>query len=328
MRKDIKAHIDICHTCSSTKGFIHVPVPMLNYPTPAGPWDTIAVDLLKLPITRCGNQYLFVATDNFSRFSVLVPLPDKSAQIVARALLDNVICLFTTPKVLLSDNGKELINDVLQSLCQLFHVKKCNILPFRPSSNSVVERHNWKILNTLRSLIPDNDTLWDTYTSQVMTSLNSTINKSISETPHYIIFLQNKRLPYDVLSQSPAPVYNLDDYVKVKVSTFQKIHQRIQQSLVISKAEMLLYHNKSASNFSLNIGDIVYSVKHVKTSKLNPNFEGTFRVIAKETGNKVRLLNLSDFLERVSHLDSLKRVSSGLDYEKTSLHSTPFSHLF
>ncbi len=178
VRKDINAHVDVCHTCCSTKGTIHAPVPMLNYPTPAGPWDAIAIDLLKLSITQNGNQYLFVANDHFSRFSVLVPLPDKSAQTVAGALLDNVICPFTTPKVLLF--GKEFINDVFQSLCQLFRIKKCNILPYRPSANGLIERHDRKILNTLRSLIPDNDTLWDTYTPQVMASLNSTITHAFS----------------------------------------------------------------------------------------------------------------------------------------------------
>lgn len=55
---------------------------------------------------------------------------------------------------------------------------------------------------------------------------------------------------------------------------------------------MLLYHDKSALDFTLNIGDIVYSLKHVKTSKLSLKLEGPFRVIVKETGNKVKILNL------------------------------------
>lgn len=78
---------------------------------------------------------------------------------------------------------------------------------------------------------------------------------------------------------------------------------------------MLLYHNKSASNFSLDKGGIVYSLVEVKHSKLDQKFEGHFRVIAKEHGNKVKLLNLKDHSQTTAHLDSLKKVHSGLDCE-------------
>ncbi|KAK4322805.1 hypothetical protein Pmani_006471 [Petrolisthes manimaculis] len=250
MRRDINNHIDLCHTCARTKGNIHPHVPILSYPVPSSPWDVIAIDLLKLPLTE-----------------------------------------------------------------REFNIKKANVLPYRPSANGLVERHNRKILNTLRSLVPDTNTLWDTYTPQVMASLNSTINKSISETPHYILFVQDKRLPYELLAKKPNPVYNMDEFVKTNVHTFQQIHQRIQHSLALSKADMLLYHNKSASNFSLEIGDIVYSLVEVKHSKLDPKFDGPFRVIAKEHGNKVKLLKLKNHTETTAHLDSLKKVHSGLDCE-------------
>ncbi|KAK4326756.1 hypothetical protein Pmani_002773 [Petrolisthes manimaculis] len=315
MRRDINNHIDLCHTCARTKGNIHPHVPILSYPIPSSPWDVIAIDLLKLPITERGNQYMLVCVDHFSRFSVLVPIPNKAAQTVARAILNYVICPFTTPKVILSDNGTEFVNQVLISLCKEFNIKKANVLPYRSSANGLVERHNRKILNTLRSLVPDTNTLWDTYTPQVMASLNSTINKSISETPHYILFAQDKRLPYELLAKKPNPVYNMDDFVKSNVHTFQQIHQRIQHSLALSKADMLLYHNKSTSNFSLEIGDIVYSLVEVKHSKLDPKFDGPFRVIAKEHGNKVKLLKLKNHTETTAHLDSIKKVHSGLDCE-------------
>ncbi|KAK4321769.1 hypothetical protein Pmani_007398 [Petrolisthes manimaculis] len=250
MRRDINNHIDLCHTCARTKGNIHPHVPILSYPVPSSPWDVIAIDLLKLPLTE-----------------------------------------------------------------REFNIKKANVLPYRTSANGLVERHNRKILNTLRSLVPDTNTLWDTYTPQVMASLNSTINKSISETPHYILFAQDKRLPYELLAKKPNPVYNMDDFVKTNVHTFQQIHQRIQHSLALSKADMLLYHNKSASNFSLEIGDIVYSLVEVKHSNLDPKFDGPFRVIAKEHGNKVKLLKLKNHTETTAHLDSLKKVHSGLDCE-------------
>ena len=132
-------------------------------------------------------------------------------------------------------------------------------MPYRPSFNGLVERLNRKVLDLLRSFVQPTDTVWDLNMPQVMTSLNSQIQKSISETPHFVIFGSNKRLPYDLFTESPSVVYNLDDYLKDTVATFQKIHQRVAESLSLSKEDMIAYHNKNKSSFHLNVGDIVFS---------------------------------------------------------------------
>ncbi len=76
MRKDIHSYIDKCHTCAVDKGSVGKPVKILSYPTPSEPSDTLAVDLMKRPTSSEGHQYLLVAIDHFSRYSILVPLKD------------------------------------------------------------------------------------------------------------------------------------------------------------------------------------------------------------------------------------------------------------
>lgn len=88
------------------------------------------MDLLELPLTEHRNHYLFVATDIFSRFSIPVPLCNKSTETIVRALLNHVICPLTAPEVLLSDSGAVFVYNILDSLCQEFKIKKCTILPF------------------------------------------------------------------------------------------------------------------------------------------------------------------------------------------------------
>ncbi len=78
MRKDIHSYVDKCHTCAVNKGSVGRPVKNLSYPTPLEPWDTLAIDLLKLPTSSEDHQYLLVAIDHFSRYSILVPLKDKT----------------------------------------------------------------------------------------------------------------------------------------------------------------------------------------------------------------------------------------------------------
>lgn len=108
MRKDITFHIHLLSQAS---------VAILSYPIPSHPWHTVTTDLLKLPLTLPGSQQLFVAINPFSRYNVLIPICDKSAQAVEREFVDHVIYEFTTPNILLSDSGKECVNDPLTAIC-------------------------------------------------------------------------------------------------------------------------------------------------------------------------------------------------------------------
>ncbi len=72
MRLDIINYGDNCQSCAENHGSVGRPVPIRSYPKE--PWDTLAIDLLKLPLTTEGHKYLLAAIDHFSRFSILVPL--------------------------------------------------------------------------------------------------------------------------------------------------------------------------------------------------------------------------------------------------------------
>ncbi len=74
MRLDIIAYIGKCHSCAENYGSVSRPVPIRSYLIPTAPWDTVAIDLLKLPMTTEGHTYLLVTIYHFSRFCVLSPL--------------------------------------------------------------------------------------------------------------------------------------------------------------------------------------------------------------------------------------------------------------
>ena len=312
MRKDITRHCLLCHSCAQHRPSVHFESPNLAYPIPHAPWDSVSVDVLKLPITENGYQYLVVFIDSFSRFSILVPLKHKSAQSVAQAFIDEVICRYASPRVLLSDNGSEFNNDILRAVCDAFQIRKCNIVPYAPQANGKVERANRRILDILRHLT-NSSSSWDTWIPQVACSLNSAIHSSSNESPHFILFGTDKRLPYEFLLTDPRPLYNVDDYVRNRVAEFQKIHQYIHDRLTVSQSEMLRKQHQRAVPHDVSVGDIVFHRVHDRHSKLDPQFDGPFRVIESLHGHKVRILNLKSREERVVHIDHLKRVNRGFD---------------
>ncbi len=139
MRLGIEKHIA---QCAETKGTTTT-APMLECPLPAGPFDVISIGLLLLLRSTQGSIYVLVCVDYFSRFTVLAPLPFKTATTVAHAIVSHLICPHTTPHVLLSDNRTEFKN---REMCTQFHIQQTFITSHHPDSNSLVKRINRKIL--------------------------------------------------------------------------------------------------------------------------------------------------------------------------------------
>ncbi len=112
----------------------------------------VVIELLQLPAGNQGSRYLLVCVDHFSRFVIWIPLPNKTAEAVAHALISNLFCPYFTPRVLLSDNGAEFRNALLEEISKQFNIKQTFTVTYHPSSNGLVERANRKILDVLRPL--------------------------------------------------------------------------------------------------------------------------------------------------------------------------------
>ncbi len=207
--------------------FIEVTGSYSKLPSPRELWDTIAIDLLILPLTSEGHQYLLVVIDHFSRVSVLVPLKNKSPKTVAEALVDEVLCKFNTPRVLLSDNGTEFNNQTLQEICRQFEFRKCNTVTYHPASCCWVERQNRKTIHNLRSLEGDVSSSWQEWMPQVVTSINSSLQYPPRGHPHFVVFGQDKRLLYSLLLHKAKPIYSFADYVIFRVADFQKAYKGV-----------------------------------------------------------------------------------------------------
>ncbi len=70
------------------------------------------------------------------RFVVLAPLKDKTATVMAHGLVTLLFCPFSTPQVILSDNGAEFRNAVVSEICSEFGIKQITAA-YHPASNGL-----------------------------------------------------------------------------------------------------------------------------------------------------------------------------------------------
>ena len=67
-------------------------------------FEKISMDIVgPLPETKSANLYIFTILDNFTKFFLEIPVPNHQAGTVADAFVKKFICIFGSPKGVLTD---------------------------------------------------------------------------------------------------------------------------------------------------------------------------------------------------------------------------------
>ena len=83
----------------------------------------------KHPKSKKGNECIITVVDIFSKWEEAIPVKNHTAEVVAKALMEKVICKFGTPLRILSDQGREFELALFQELCKWTEIDKIRTSP-------------------------------------------------------------------------------------------------------------------------------------------------------------------------------------------------------
>ena len=144
-----------------------------------GPWDTLSVDIVgPLPADR-RHEFVIVFVDCFSRYSVLVPASNHTANTVSEALLRHVVPYFGTPRRLLSDRGREFVGEVWAGLTRSLGIQRLLTSPYHPEGNSINDRSHRTINIMLRARLLEGlpSRKWVDEIPGIMLTLNAMVHE-------------------------------------------------------------------------------------------------------------------------------------------------------
>lgn len=188
MRADVRRFCRGCLSCASRKGPGRGIRPLLQPIPVRGPFHRVGVDVLKLPLTSSGNQYLVVFLDYLTKWVEAYPVPDQQAETIAHLLVENVVCRHGVPEELLAGRGANFLSDLILQMCSLLGVKKVNTSGYHPQTDGLVEKFNCTITNMISKSIEGSIVEWDKQLPMLLFAYRCTVQDSTKESPFFLLY--------------------------------------------------------------------------------------------------------------------------------------------
>ena len=291
-RKYVKLSVRNCNVCNSRQRAHQTTRQAPLQPmTEFRPMSLLHADLIgPLPVGsnsrgQKGFQYILSVIDSATRFLWLIPLRRKTADAVAATLFDEIITKFSIPNALVTDQGKEFTNSVLQHLCRRLEIKHLRTSGYHPETDSKCERSHFSVHNMLSKLLTDNHSTWPDHLSPVAMAYNSTIHISTGYSPHELFFSYQPFCPLDVMTQTPPlqPADNADQYAFQAQTRLQNAFAFVREQTGRHAENMKRQYDMSVKPKVYETGDLVllYTPKKRKGqySKWCTYWHGPFTVV-------------------------------------------------
>ena len=319
MKQDVIQFIEQCTTCLRNDRKPAMENSAQSLPV-GGLFDRIGIDLVfGLPVTEDGYRGILVITEYLSKYPYAVPIRTKSAAEVARCLW-MYISLFGPPQEMLSDQGTEFLNEVVESLCRGFGVERRVTSAYNPRTNGLTERFNATLVNCLRKQAEEEPVKWDKWLPLVLLAYRSRVHSGTGFTPFEMMFGRNMRW-----FNGPKKVFGAEEDQLIGRARELKLlieNTRTVARDKITADQQTAANRKNCKNArrlnSLPIGSFVYKEVPGMLGKLQARYVGPYKITARtKFGNYVLVSNGGVQLRESTPISKLKKCTPGnnLSYE-------------
>ena len=300
MSKSVVRHCTFCVKCQQSKAPPTNPAPLQPI-IATQPWEMVAVDVLKVPTSIKGNQYLLVVQDYFSKWPFAFPMQDQKAETIVQILRDNIFTVTGPPQKLHSDQGRNFESHIMADLCKAFGVKKSRTTPYHPMGDGLVERMNRSLLTLLRTYV-EGESLWEEHLQLLLFIYRTTRHSSTGFSPYEILFGSNPHSSQIPVMQSSFYLEpsNFCENLKAKLAQLREL---VDANLVHSASQQQRFYRSNQTPVPLACGQQVL-LDNPSAGKLDPRWSGPW--IVKELRGPSSVLLLKGGSEKLVHMNRVR----------------------
>jgi O-acetyl-ADP-ribose deacetylase (regulator of RNase III) len=310
----LKEHVKTCLVCQKTKTYVkpgETPIVSLEVPPVAHRWH---LDFHGAFPVSDGFAYILVIIDSTSLWVELVPTVSTDAEVVVKAIFDNIVARHGLPRgiTVFTDNGAAFTSRLSAAFCKNFGIRQLFSTPYHQQSNTRAESVGDVIHKSLRTLVRDQKD-WSRHLQAVAMAYRASATSSLGLSPYEIMFGRKMNLEIDWgLLAEEAQVSEPEAYAEI-IKPKLEILNRIAMENAKESAEIQANkRNQKAIEPKIKPGDKVLLhdpvTRRGDSSKLRPLYKGPYFVIEAQPGFNFKLKDVATGKEmkRMVHASRLR----------------------
>ncbi|KAK7881610.1 hypothetical protein WMY93_030019 [Mugilogobius chulae] len=273
MSREVAQWCQACERCQHAKDNQPVAHAFMGHLLASQPNEILAVDFTLLEPTSAGVENVLILTDVFSKYTLAVPTRNQCASTVANVLVTEWFAKFGVPARIHSDQGRNFESTLIQQLCKLYGITKSRTTPYHPAGNGQCERFNRTLHNMLRALPVSRKRDWSVCLPQILYAYNTTPHQSTGESPFFLMFGQEPRLPIDfLLGRVKDPVGGtVHEWVQEHQTRLQRAFDGARERLRLTASRRKVNYDQHVRNVPLKEGQLVLLRDHSAKGRRKTN---------------------------------------------------------
>ena len=110
-------------------------------------------------------------------------------------------------------------------------------------------------MNILKIIVSEDPNVWSKALPIATFALNTSVNRSLKDTPHFFVFAQDPRMPYGDLVSPQKPIYNIDIYKQFLCKTNRRVFKTVRYMLEKASSQYQREYNIRFSTTQSQIKD-------------------------------------------------------------------------
>ena len=226
--------------------------------------ERVHIDILgPLTLSERKNKYVLMLVDQFSKWVEIHPLPDQTADQIAKTVVDQVFSRFGSPLQIHSDQGKNFDGNLFKAVCRLYQVAKTRTTPYRPRSNGQVERYNRLLLQLIRCYLKGKPKTWDSDLQLLAAAIRAMPNRQTGFSANMLFLGREVAAPVDLIMGMTEVGLREDGsdtpgYVTHLRKMLAEVHDMAREKLKTSQAAQKRWYDSRLKERRFEVGDVVY----------------------------------------------------------------------